>query len=265
MELAEAAPLVFDLGVALGLLASGLVALLLPLALGFWLWRKHGASWRAWLIGAGTFVVAQLVLRLPWQIPLGLWLKPKLGDPAWLYGWLALSAFTAGLFEETGRWAAYRWAWKDRGVKGAVMMGVGHGGIEAQLLVGLSLIGNLVLYLMLTHGVAPTLPPEADQAVRQQFGALTPGLALLAGVERVLALGLHVTCSVLVLRAMREGARWLLGAMALHATANLVAVVVTQQAGAAWGELALLAIIAPALAWTWTQWRRASADHSASS
>lgn len=250
-----AEPLTFQPGVALGLLTSGLVACLLPLALGFWLWRRGGAPWLAWVIGAATFLVSQVVLRLPWQIPLGLWLKPKLVDPVWLFGWLFVSSLTAGLFEEGGRWAAYRWAWKDRSVKGGVMLGVGHGGIESILLVGLSLLGNLVFYVLLTQGLAPTLPPEVDATVRQQFAALTPGLALLGGVERVLAMGLHVSCSLLVLRSMAHGPRWLLGAMALHTTANFVAVVVTQKVGAVWGELSLLVIVAPAVWWSWRQWR----------
>lgn len=70
--------LVFDPAIAMGLASSAAIALFLPVPLALVVRRKTGAPWR-WLgLGVATFVLSQLVCRLPWQIPLGLWLQPKL-------------------------------------------------------------------------------------------------------------------------------------------------------------------------------------------
>lgn len=232
----------WDPVVAVALGASGLVATVGPLVLGLVLWRKGGASPKAWLFGALTFVVSQIIFRLPWQIPLNSWLAPKLlGDEVATFGWIAVSSLTAGLFEETGRWLAYRWLWKDRSTLGGVMLGAGHGGIESVLLVGLSLIGSLVVYVALTHGSTLGIPAQTMPLVEKQFGALTPVLASLGGVERVAAWGLHIGCSLLVLEGVRAGAKkWLALSIAVHFGLNLLAVTVTKWVGPVQAEAALL-------------------------
>ncbi len=242
--------LTFDLGVAVGLGVAGLVATLGPFALAFALWRRAGASLKAWGFGALTFVVSQLVLRLPWQIPLNAYLaKHYAADAVVMGAWLVASCLTAGLFEELGRLVTYRTLWKDRSTLGGVMLGAGHGGIESVLLVGLTLVANTVLYVLLANGVSIGLPPEAQALVEQQFGALDFWKATMGGVERVSAMALHIACSLLVLEgARRRRWTWVVGAIALHAASNLVAVVVTQQAGVYLGELALAVVVAPALA-----------------
>ncbi len=91
--------------------------------------------------GALVFLVSQVILRLPWQIPLGRWVQEH---QEWLIPFLLLSSLTAGLFEETGRWAGYRYLLKERSLRIGVMFGLGHGALEAILLAGLPLAGLLV-------------------------------------------------------------------------------------------------------------------------
>lgn len=227
--------------IALGLGTSSLLATVGPLVLAFVLWRRGGAL-KAWLIGALTFIVSQLVLRLPWQVPLNAWLAPKLKDsPALLVGWLVVSALTAGLFEETGRWLAYRTLWKDRSTLGGLMLGAGHGGFESIVLVGLSLISSTVLYVALTHGTTLGLPPEVVPLVEKQFAEVTPLLSFLGGVERVAALMLHLGCSLLVLEAVRrQDKRWLGASIGAHFALNVVGVALTKWVHPLVGEAALL-------------------------
>ncbi len=241
--------LTFDAGVAAGLSVSAVVAVGGPLVLALVLWRKLGASPKAWLFGALTFVVSQLVLRLPWQIPLNAWLAPKIADDtAATFGWIAVSALTAGLFEETGRWFAYRWLWKDRSTLGGVMLGAGHGGIESILLVGLSLVSSVVVYVALSHGVTLGIPAEVLPKVEAQFAPVTPALALMGGVERIAAWALHIACSLLVLEGARSGLkRWLLLSIGVHAALNLVAVGVTKAVNPFAGEAATVVFAGLAL------------------
>src|SRR5262249_23507862 len=67
-----------------------------------YLWRNRtGASWSAFGWGMAVFAVFQVVLRLPWQVPLARWGHTH---HEWRLPILAFSALTAGLFEEVGRW-----------------------------------------------------------------------------------------------------------------------------------------------------------------
>lgn len=251
----------FDPLVAAGLSVSAAIALFAPLVLAVVLWRRLGASWKAWGIGALTFAVSQLVLRLPWQIPLGVWLQPRLKESAvLLWGWIAVSALTAGIFEETGRWVAYRWLWKDRSAAGGIMLGAGHGGIESMLLVGLSLAGSVATYwLVIGKGMTFGLTEAQLSAVRQEFAQVTPVLALAGGVERLSAMAVHIGCSMLVLQAWTRGSKgWLLASIGFHAASNFVGVGVMKLAGAWWAELAIAAFAAAAVAWTIVLARRPS-------
>lgn len=252
----------YSAGVAVGLGLSALVALGAPAALFLVLWRRHGASPKAWLFGALTFVVSQLVLRLPWQLPLNAWLVKHYRDDALVMGgWLAASALTAGLFEELGRLAAYRLLWKDRSTLGGVMLGAGHGGIESILLIGLSLVSSTVLYVLLWQGVPLPFPPDARAAIEAQFAPVTPALASLGGVERLLAMALHVACSLLVLEAVRRARwTWVATAIALHAGSNGLVLAVTKLAGPLVGELVLAAVVGPAL---WAALRQSRAGDRA--
>ena len=62
----------------------------------------------------------------------------------WLYA--LYGGLMAGLFEETGRYLAFSFALKKYRAKNvnALMYGAGHGGFEAIVIVGLTMINNIV-------------------------------------------------------------------------------------------------------------------------
>lgn len=251
----------FDWGVAAGLAVSASVALFAPVLVMVVLRKRFDAPWAAFAWGALTFVISQLVLRLPWQLPLNSYLaKNYAGDALVMNAWLAASALTAGIFEEGGRALAYRFVWTDRSTLGGVSLGVGHGGIESIVLIGLSLVGSLVVYVLLTHGLMTKVPPEVLPKVEAQFATLTFSTALLGGVERLAALMLHTGCSLLVLEFSRgRGTKWLLGSIAAHAGLNGVALVLVKQAGAWPAELVLVALSATLLTVAFRHSRRSAA------
>lgn len=243
--------LFFNPHVAVALAASAAIALGVPVLLGLVAWRVFRAPAVGWFIGAGTFFVSQVVLRLPWQIAIGVWLQKSHASPTAMWSWLAVSAFTAGLFEETGRFVAYRWLFKDRTARGGVMLGLGHGGLESMLLVGLSLVVNVLLYLALANGLSFGIPEAQRPLVVEQFNALTPGLALAGGVERLSSMAVHVGLSVLVLQVFRRGSKWWLAfAIAFHTLSNLVGVAAAKSLGVWQGEGVIAVFALLALWWT---------------
>lgn len=218
----------FDPAVAAALALASAVTTIGPMGVAMWWMKRSGAPMSVWGAGALVFIVSQCVLRLPWQIPLGIWMGPRIhGSVGLSFAWIAASSFTAGLFEEVGRWGGYRWlVKKERSYRTGVMLGLGHGGIESMLLVGLGLFGTLVTYVILaTSPSLLKLPPATLDKVVTTMSAVHP-LDLVASVaERVMALTFHVACSLVVLQCFLRGSKgWVALAVMMHFVADLVAV-----------------------------------------
>lgn len=210
------------------------VVFLFPIILAVVFYRRHKFTWLAVLVGALVFLIFQLLTRIP--------LLSVLGQMPW-YQQMAQNiflvalflSFTAGLFEEVGRWLAFRFVLKGRWqTKNGVAYGIGHGGFEAIALTGLSFINNLVISLMINGGqfdtaIAPMAGPMAE-TIRSQLVGTPSYLFLVGGLERVLAIILHIALSLVVLNAVRLGKPlYLLYAILIHTAANLGAVLLAQQ------------------------------------
>ena len=131
-----------------------LVSLVLPLALPFALSLKYRAEglWKAWLVGAAGFVVPQVLIRLPILSYLGTRADFVAFAQNHLLVYALGLAFTAGLFELSGRYAGASVLRKDLTFRRAVIMGLGHGGIEAIILVGLSYVRNIAFLVSMMTG-----------------------------------------------------------------------------------------------------------------
>lgn len=168
--------------------------------------RKQGII-SAWLLGAAGFFVTQILIRLP--VLMALQTQPwflKFSQNH-LFGYAFGLAFTAGLFELAGRFAVANLMRKNLNYKRSLAAGLGHGGIEAMLLVGMTYVNNLIYIVMINSGyfdylIAQTAGLGVDisqlELIRTQLVSATPALFLLAGFERVLAMTAHTAMSVLV-------------------------------------------------------------------
>ena len=105
----------------------------------------------------------------------------------------------------------------------ALSYGIGHGGCEAFLLLGLTYISNLVLYASVNGGAE--VPAEIMTGL-ESLAAVPAGVFLWAGFERLSAMALHMACSVLVFAAVsRPGKLWMFPAAILaHAVLDFIAV-----------------------------------------
>lgn len=192
--------------------------------------RRLSIPWSIWFAGGLTFVASQ-ILRLPLLGGAG----QLTADAATV---AVLAVVTSGLFEEGARYVALRWAVRRaRSAGHGIVFGLGHGGVEA-LLVMLFAAGSA--FVLLTAGPAildsvQDAGPEMVEAVEAQIAAVTglgPLDTLAAVYERALALVVHTALTMLVLRAVTGGGvRWLGIAAGAHMAVNGVVVLVAQAHG----------------------------------
>lgn len=141
-----------------------------------------------------------------------------------IYGVLA-----AGIFEEGGRFVAFRFLLKNHDTKeDAVMYGIGHGGIEVMLLVGFSLISSIVLAVTINNMgpeqfIESFSPAQISDihAVIQTLQSFTPLQSFLSLFERCSAMILHISCSIFVYHAVKhKDWKYIAFAIVFHALMN---------------------------------------------
>lgn len=214
------------------MICMAVVALLTAaLAVGPAIWlKKKGGRLSTFLFGCVIFLVFAMGLeQAGHQLILLGRAGPVIQGNLWLYALYA--GLMAGVFEETGRLVAFRFLLKDRRKPvDALMYGAGHGGCEAVAIVGLAMVNDLIVSHWINTGTAEAYLGEAAQSVAAAL-IQTPGwMYLLGGAERIFALMLQVSLSVLVFAAVRRGQyRWFWLALAVHAAADAAMV-----AAAAW-------------------------------
>jgi uncharacterized membrane protein YhfC len=227
-------------------IVSFLGMILLPILLWIYFTRKFALSWRLVIAGSLTFIASQ-ILHIPLVIGMGSFLQTvSLLINAVILGLLA------GLFEETARYILFKLILKNtRSWKEGVLVGLGHGGTEALILgifTALTFI-NMTVYRNIDLSTVPSIPAEQLELAKQQVAAYWSApwyMALLGFVERIFAICLHVSLSVMVLYALAyRKPVWFWLALLWHAVVDAVAVYVGQQIGllAVEGMVAVFALI----------------------
>ncbi|MCT8336365.1 YhfC family intramembrane metalloprotease [Methanoculleus sp. Afa-1] len=241
-----------------------LLEILVPLALGYWIVKKFGLSWRVFGLGALFFIVVQ-VFHAPFVIltqnPLYSALLP-FGTTAALAVLALYLGLMAGLFEEVGRYLVYRYLFRRREIpltrENGLLFGTGWGGVES-MIVALVVLAGMASYILLT-GDGGAIPLPDDPAVQVQVDALralTP-LDILPGLaERMMTITLHIAWSLMVLAAVVYGKKALLALAVLwHAAVDAAAVYLVQTHGILVTEGVIFLFAVLALAYILWEWRR---------
>ncbi len=217
---------------------NALLMIAMPLALGVYLFRKLGAEWRLFGMGAVTFVASQII-----HIPFNAWvLNPvmeqhglDLDVPAQLLVIALLLGLSAGIFEEVARYLVYRFWFKsdnERTWSNALMLGAGHGGVEAIILGVLVMYGFVQLYALKDANLETLIPLDQLEVARVQvdmFWSAPWYAAILGAVERAATLCFHLSASVLVLQVFRrKNILWLFLAIGWHTVLDALAVFASQ-------------------------------------
>lgn len=193
--------LLFSIIICFGIPIGGVVLFL----------KKGNSTGKTVVFGALAFFISQICIRLP--------ILTAIADTAW-YALLqykpALYALflggTAGIAEECARWVFLKFALKrSRTMNDGILFGLGHGGIEAILLVG---INQVVYLLMILFGQGELLQLETLHV-------------MLAGVERLSVMAFHVGATLVVLHGIcnAKDGRYLLLAILLHTVADAALVI----------------------------------------
>ena len=232
-----------------GMGVSALVALAAAVAAFVFGRKRLGARVSSFFVGVGTFILFALVLE---GLMHNLVYPTALGQKIWgntllyaLYGGAA-----AALFEETGRiFAVKTFLRKLNDTPNAFMYGAGHGGVEALYVGVITQISNISLAYMINAGKAgellSTLSGAQYDAAAQQLRALCQHESLaffLAGFERVLAVALHISLSLILFKGLREKKGGLVAlCYGLHFALDAILVLVNSAFGAYAAEAFCLA------------------------
>jgi ABC-2 type transport system permease protein len=248
---------------------------LLPVVLAGLARRRFRVPWLLFSLGMLTFGLSQ-VLHIPfnrWLTEIG-WIpaNPLQGaQPLWRTA-LTLG-LSAGIFEEIARVAGFAVLQRfpalcSRSNPVGLMVGLGHGGLESMIFGGLFTTASVgaLLSLVGTDLAALNLPPDQTAALQSQMDLLVSRSlwnAFLPLLERMLAIGLQVSLSVMVLRAFqRNQPLWVVLAIAYHALVDGVLVVASVYLdNPLWIEAVLALLSFPAYYWLFIQLKREKAVH----
>ncbi|MCE5187581.1 MAG: YhfC family intramembrane metalloprotease [Eubacteriales bacterium] len=226
---------------------SALFGLAVPTALYVYFRKKKKANHLPFWVGCVTFVLFALVLeQLMYSFLMKTPVWMTISGNVWLYG--IVGGFFAGLFEESGRYLAFKTVLrKKRGNDAnALMYGAGHGGIEAVILLSVTMVINVIFSLQYNAGI----PSQLGTLDAGQQLINTPSWMFLVGaVERLSAVAIHISLSVLVWFAAKNNKRfWLFPlAILLHLLVDAVAVVLSGLGVNVWIIEGAVYVIAAAL------------------
>jgi uncharacterized membrane protein YhfC len=213
-------------------LLNALIMIAVPIALSAYLVRRFKTGWRLVWVGALTFILSQ-VGHIPFNIALNRLLDsgilPQLPEPYNLVFISLVFGLSAGIWEETARYVAYRWPARNARTWGqGLVLGSGHGGVES-IILGFLVLFTFIQMIAIKGADLSQLVPADQLALAQAQVDLYWSLpwydTLLGAVERLFTLCFHLSASVLVLQCFtRRQIRWLFIAIAWHALLDAVAV-----------------------------------------
>ena len=204
------------------ILLTAVLGIALPLiAAIIWCKKKH-EPFTTVLIGAATFLLFAIVIEKPLQAivisfdnPVSQFVnaRPVL--------WGIIVGLFPGVFEETGRFVAFKTVLRKRTQRETGLShGIGHGGFEAMFILGITYLEYFAFALLLNQGlfvellIEPVKDSLSSDAIAQitgiveqitTFTAATMGLAL---VDRLLAVAYHIGASIMVFYAVKDKKKW---------------------------------------------------------
>lgn len=226
---------------ALGL--GAFIAVIVPIAIAL-IWKIcKKERFTTILIGAAVFVLFAMILEKPIQNALIFPTQTLLPDHAisrFINARPVLLAFLLGLFpgvfEETGRLVAFKTVLRKRkNRETSVSYGIGHGGVEVMLILGITYIEYFVFAVIINLGIFQTLIDKVAAQAPGQIDSLYSLAAQIAGfsfadmgigiVERIFAVLFHIGASILVFYACKDKKKFWLYPLAiiLHTAMDFIA------------------------------------------
>lgn len=183
-----------------------LVCFVLPIVLILWFNRKYRSKPEMFAAGFIVFLVFELFTRLPFlsAITEKEQYVTFLSAPI-LYA--LLLGFSAGLFDEVGRFIYYRTFVRDHMTwENGVAMGIGFGSLEAMVVTGGVYARRFMFAVMFNLGRFGTAESNPDiAALVEELQSIPLNIHLFAGLERIFMLVIHTAFSLLTMIAAKRG------------------------------------------------------------
>lgn len=231
----------------LAIVVALLATIVLPIGAGFWLNRKFNVPWRIFTYG----VVGYLLMQALTSLLLGGFNSLVangslvLTESAFNTVQLGLSIVLSAVLGVVIRWAGMRYLpEKLDTLNAAYGVGVGYGGAESVMLVGLPLLVTFVTMLVNVdyNSATTTLDPEFVAQLAEAW-AVPAYIPLAATLERLAALVMHLAVTLLVLQVfLRRNKLYLLAAIGVELLVNGL-VVGLSEAGLPYGWVILVSVV----------------------
>ena len=211
------------------MLLTAVLGIALPLIAAIIWCRKKHEPFTTVLIGAATFLLFAIIIEKPLQscvISLDSPVSQFVNARPVLWG--IIVGLFPGVFEETGRFVAYKTLLRKRTQRETGLShGIGHGGFEAMFILGITYIEYFVFAIMINSGsfyelmiepIKDTLTPDvAEQitAIVEQITTFSAGTIGLALIDRFLAVLFHIGASIMVFYAVKDKKKWWLYPLAI--------------------------------------------------
>ncbi|MBR4557456.1 MAG: YhfC family intramembrane metalloprotease [Clostridiales bacterium] len=211
------------------MLLAAVLGIALPLIAAIIWCRKKHEPFTTVLIGAATFLLFAIIIEKPLQscvISLDSPVSQFVNARPVLWG--IIVGLFPGIFEETGRFVAYKTLLRKRTQRETGLShGIGHGGFEAMFILGITYIEYFVFAIMINSGsfyelmiepIKDTLTPDvAEQitAIVEQITTFSAGTLGLALIDRFLAVLFHIGASIMVFYAVKDKKKWWLYPLAI--------------------------------------------------
>lgn len=185
------------------------------------------------LVGAVAFFIFALVLEKPIQnvliFPTAMGLKEHAASQfinARPVLWAILLGFFPGLFEETGRFVAFKTVLKKRkNRETSISYGLGHGGFEVLFILSINYLNYIIYAVMINNGTFAETIKQIEAIAPDRAGAFLELPAQLAAYsaftiflaiwERIFAVLFHTGASIMVFYACKDKKKFWLYPLAI--------------------------------------------------
>lgn len=201
----------------------------IPLVGIIYLKKKYKASLKVFLIGMAAFFISTQILEAPVHVfflSINKTTSEFLLNTPWAY--MLYGGLMAGIFEETARFIAFKYALKDKmELTDGVTFGLGHGGMEAILIGGITTISAITNSVLINSGQFVSKLQQSgvaqdviDKTLNTYLNS-APSYWAVIGVERAIAMCIHIALSIIVLYAVKERKNiYYVLAILIHAVIN---------------------------------------------
>lgn len=224
-----------------------LVTIGLPILAGVWVNKNLVVPWRVIIYGVLGYFIVQALLSLLFSGFMTLVDNGTLTltDYSLFMVQLMISIFFGALLGVVIRWAGMKFIKEPLdNLEAAYGIGIGFGGSESIMRVGLPLLMTFITMLSNINIDPQTSTLEPDMIVQLQALWQAPVVVPLVGsLERLAAFVMHITVTILILQAFtRKNYLWLGAAIGVELLINGL-IVGLAEAGLAYGWVVLVAVL----------------------